>query len=84
MQQLATITSKRQLTIPVSIFNKIGLQTSRKVLIRATGNVLTIEPASSLVHSLAGSIRVPTKYRGKTVDTIIRNAKREYFRKKNS
>lgn len=84
MQQLATITSKRQLTIPVSIYNKVGLQTSRKVLVRADGNVLTIEPASSLVHSLAGSIRVPGKYKGKTTDDIIRDAKREYFRKKKS
>jgi len=84
MQQLATITSKRQLTIPASIFKKIGLGISRKVLIRSTGNVLTIEPATALVHTLSGSILVPTKYKGKSVDAIIRNAKQDYFRKKKS
>jgi bifunctional DNA-binding transcriptional regulator/antitoxin component of YhaV-PrlF toxin-antitoxin module len=84
MQQLATITSKRQLTIPAGIFKNLGLETSRKVLIRADKNVLTIEPATFLVHSLAGSIRMPTKYKGKSADAIIQDAKRRYFRKKKS
>ena len=84
MQRLATITSKRQLTIPAAIFEDIGLSTSRKVLIRSDKNVLTIEPATALVHSLAGSVYVPARYKGRTVDAIIRDAKRDYFSKKRS
>jgi len=82
MQLLATITSKRQLTIPVAMFQNLGLQLTRKVLIRADGNVLTIEPASALVQSLAGSVQIPTKYKGKSTEDIIRDAKHKYFRKR--
>ncbi|EKD87522.1 MAG: hypothetical protein ACD_36C00039G0001 [uncultured bacterium] len=82
MQQIATITTKRQLTIPASMFEKIGLQSTRKVSVRAVGNQLIIEPATSLVESLAGSVQVPKKYRGKSADAMIKMAKREYFRKK--
>lgn len=82
MKQLATITTKRQLTIPAAIYEEIGLQDVHKVLIQARGNQLIIEPATALVHSLAGSVRIPSKYKGKSVDDIIRIAKKEYFRKK--
>ncbi len=84
MQQIATITSKRQLTIPALLFEQLGLQTTKKVLVRAIGNQLIIEPAISLVESLAGSLRVPKRYRGKSEDEIIKIAKHEYFKKKKS
>ncbi len=82
MQQLATITAKRQLTIPITMFKRMGLQTSRKVFVRAVGNQLIIEPATSLVLSLAGSVKIPDRYKGKSADEMIAIAKREYFKKK--
>ncbi len=83
MQQLATITSKRQLTIPMAMYEKMGLHSSQKVFVRSVGNQLIIEPATSLVLSLAGSVHVPNRYKGKSPDEIITIAKREYFQKKN-
>lgn len=80
--QLATITSKRQLTIPAAMYEKAGLQDVRKVLIQARGNQLVIEPATALVNSLAGSVRIPEKYKGKSINEIIQKAKKEYFRKR--
>lgn len=77
--QLATITSKRQLTIPASIFRKAGLKQGQKVLISLHDNEIQIKPAVDLVEELAGSIKTPKRFRNLTPDQIISKAKKEYF-----
>lgn len=61
MNQVATITSKKQLTIPVAIFNKIGLRIGQKVLISEDKGRLLITPAEKLVEELAGILTMPKK-----------------------
>lgn len=80
MNQVATITSKKQLTIPVAIFNKIGLRIGQKVLISEDKGRLLITPAEKLVEELAGILTMPKKWKNKTINQIIEDSKKEYFR----
>ncbi|MBM3209475.1 AbrB/MazE/SpoVT family DNA-binding domain-containing protein [Candidatus Shapirobacteria bacterium] len=82
MQQLATITSKRQLTIPVSIFRKLGLLEGEQVLVKTDNGRMVISLARELVEDLAGSVAAPKRFRGLPTEKIIKLAKKVYFRKK--
>lgn len=79
MQTIATITSKRQLTIPARIFKNAGLKERQKVVVREERGAIKIEPAFLAVERLAGSVRVPARFRGMDADEIIRKSKEEYF-----
>lgn len=80
MSQMATITSKRQLTIPSKLFNKAGLQIGQKVIISEENGSLKMIPAERLVEELAGSVPIPKKWEGKSITWIKENAIKEYFR----
>ena len=80
MNQVATITSKKQLTIPVAIFNKIGLRIGQKVLVSEDNGRLLVTPAEKLVEELAGILTMPKKWKSKTLDQVIEDSKMEYFR----
>lgn len=82
MNYLATITSKRQLTIPSKVFKKAGLSKGDRVLVEEEGGELRIKKALDLVEELAGSLKLPKKYRGMTDEEIIKQAKEEYFKNK--
>lgn len=82
MQQVATITGKMQLTVPVRIAQKIGLKTGDKVAVADSQGKIVITPVRSLIEELAGSLSVPRKWQGKTIEQIIEDAKAEHFGKK--
>lgn len=84
MNQLATITSKKQLTIPSFIFRNQRLSVGQKVVVSETAEGILITPADQLVEELAGSLNMPKKWQGKNLDTIISEAKTAYFKKKSS
>lgn len=79
MIKTATITSKRQLTIPVSIFNELGLSKVRTMIIEKDNNSLVLTPVQGLVDKLSGSVTIPKKYQGLSMDEIIENSKTEHF-----
>ena len=79
MAELATITSKRQLTIPVSMFRKLNLKKGQKVIITQDKGFLKIQPGFSLIEELAGSVKIPAKFKGLPLEKIIDKAKKEYF-----
>jgi len=81
MNYIATITSKRQFTIPADIFNKLNLHNGEKLLISPEGDYLKITPALRLVKKLAGSVGIPEKYRNLSLNEIISKAKTEHFKK---
>lgn len=83
MQQLVTITSKRQFTIPATIYRQLGFQDGQKVLVSIDHNSMKVESAADLVNRLAGSVELPSRYRGMTMDTIIQKSKKDYFSGKN-
>lgn len=82
MQTVATITSKRQFTIPALMFRELGFGEGQRVIVRKIGRRLEIESAVSLVERLAGSLKVPAKFAGFSEDEIIETTKREHFAKK--
>ena len=81
MQLIASITSKRQLTIPASIYKKVKFSERQKVLVTDKEGQIIITPFADLVEKLAGSLKVPRKWRSRNIDDIIENAKSEYFTK---
>lgn len=79
MSQLATITTKRQLTIPAKIYKKMGLSSGDKVLIETNGRELRIKKAVDLVEEFAGSVKIPKHLRGVDADKAIGIAKEKHF-----
>ena len=82
MQQTATITSKRQLTIPVEIFRQLGLKQGHKVVVSLEDKAIKITRTSDLIEKLAGSVKVPKEFKGMSVGRIVRKAKTTYFKTK--
>lgn len=84
MYQTATITDKRQLTIPATFFRQLGLQEGQKVIISVVDDALKIESAKDLVNQLAGSFGMPEKYKNMDIDKAILRAKNESIQDKHS
>ena len=82
MQQLATITSKRQLTIPVSIFEKLALEDGERVMVAEEEGKIIIQPAKALIEELSGAVSLPKRFKDLSIDKIIKKTKREYFAKR--
>lgn len=82
MNYIATITSKRQLTIPAAIYAALNLKDGEKVLVSTEKNAIKISPALQLVNSLAGSVAIPKTFQNLTLEQIVKKAKKEYFGKK--
>lgn len=80
MNMMATITSKKQLTLPSQIFKKAGFKMGQKVIVSENNGRLTITPAELLVEELAGSIFVPKNLRGQDLNKAIETAKENYFK----
>jgi AbrB family looped-hinge helix DNA binding protein len=82
MTYTATVTSKRQLTIPVEVFLKLGLKEGEKLLVRERAGVIELQSAKQLVNRLAGSLPIPKGLQGLSEEALIKRAKMEYFRRK--
>lgn len=80
MQQMATITSKKQLTLPAHLFEKARFKVGQKVVVSEKNGSLIITPAQKLVYELAGSLTLPKKWKGKNIDEIIEESKKSYFK----
>lgn len=81
MEKIATITKKRQITIPSDIFKKTGLSEGQKVVFSEKDGQLLLRPAVALVERLAGSLKVPSRWKKKTTEEIVEQSKRQYFAK---
>lgn len=81
MTGVVTITSKRQITLPSSLFKKAKLKEGQKLLLKEEKGSINIQPLSSVVESLAGSVKIPKRFKGKDIETIIEIAKKEHFSK---
>lgn len=83
MTQMATITSKRQLTIPASIFKRAGFSEGDRVLIEETEEGLLIRSSLELVKELAGSVSIPKHLKNLDLDATIQLAKSRQFKVRN-
>ena len=82
MNYLATITSKRQLTIPVEVFKKYNFGKTNKVVITTDADGIKLEPLMSLIDNLSGSVVMPKRYKGLSIDKVIKRAKKDYWENK--
>ncbi|MBI4252655.1 AbrB/MazE/SpoVT family DNA-binding domain-containing protein [Candidatus Uhrbacteria bacterium] len=82
MAQTATITDKRQFTIPVEVYRKVGFREGEKVIVTNRGNKMIVEPAEKIISRIAGSVKLPRRFHGMSIDGMIRKAKDEHFSKK--
>lgn len=80
MSQIATITSKKQLTLPSALFKQAGLRIGQKVIISEEKGRLVLTPSELLVEELAGSVPIPKKWKGKPIKWIKNQAIKEYFK----
>ncbi|MGB9706585.1 MAG: AbrB/MazE/SpoVT family DNA-binding domain-containing protein [Microgenomates group bacterium] len=76
-----SISSKRQVTIPAVIYKNLGLEKGQKLIVFTEKNKIVMEPAEFLIEKLAGSIIIPKRFRGKSLEKIIQEAKKSYFSK---
>jgi len=81
MFQTVRITSKRQISIPVNVFNHLGLKTGDNLLINVDfdNERIIMEKQEKILNQLAGFLKLPKKYKNKSLEQIISDAKREYF-----
>ncbi len=79
MVKTATITSKRQITIPADIFRKANLKEGQKVLVQELEGEITLKQAKQAVEKLAGSVKVPARFKNLNGKQIVNKAKKEYF-----
>ena len=79
MEKTSTITSKRQLTIPSRIFRAVGFSEGQKVIITHKNGSIIVQPSSQLVERLAGSVKIPIRFRSMSIDKMIERAKKEYY-----
>lgn len=79
MNYIASISSKRQLTIPSAVYKKMGLNRGDKLLIIEEGTVIKISKFDSILDNLAGSVRIPDRFKGKTTEDMIEIAKKEHI-----
>lgn len=79
MLQTVKISSKRQITIPAQIYRQLSLSQGDRLSISIDGKSLIIKKSKELLNELASSVTVPKRYKNKTIDFIIKEAKKEYF-----
>lgn len=81
MSKTVRITSKRQLTIPIELFDKMGLKQGQNLLAEERNGSLTLTPVEQRLKELRGSVKVPKKYAGLEINDLIEKAKDDYFKK---
>ena len=80
MKETATITDKRQFTIPIRIYRELGLREGDKVVVTYAGTKMFIESARAVVERLSGAVMVPKQFKGMSLDSAIRKAKAEHMK----
>lgn len=76
MEQIVSITSQGQLTIPKTILADFGIAAGAKALIRKEGSLIIVEPKTDF-WSLSGSLQSPVRLS----DKQLAQARRSFIRK---
>lgn len=82
MTKIATVTNKKQITIPAMLFRKVGFYNGQKILVRELDGDIILSSFDGIVNELAGSLKSPKRWQGKNIDKIIDSAKKEYLTKR--
>lgn len=82
MNYTATITSKRQFTIPSDLFKMVNYQPQQKLLIQVVDadlGYISIKPMRQLVEDLAGSVPMAKEYKNLSLEKMIEKARKDYY-----
>jgi bifunctional DNA-binding transcriptional regulator/antitoxin component of YhaV-PrlF toxin-antitoxin module len=79
MIQTVTISSKRQITIPSSMFSNLGFTQGDLLVAQIQDNTIVLQKATHALDALAGSIVVSSKKKSLSVEEAIRLAPARYF-----
>lgn len=79
MDRTAVITTKKQLTIPTLTFGEAQLKIGQRVLVEKFKEGVLVRPLTRVLQNLAGALKIPKRWRGKGLEAIILEAKREHF-----
>lgn len=82
MNYVATITSKRQFTIPSDLYKMVNYKPQQKLLIQvinADEGYISIKPMRQLVEDLAGSVPVAKDYKGLSLEKMVEKARKDYY-----
>lgn len=77
--RIVTVSSKRQITIPVQMLNSLGIEPNERILIEEGKESITLKPmGTSIVDEVAGSLSrfVPASKKGKPFSEIMEETKR--------
>lgn len=83
MMEKARITTKRQLTLPVKIFQAADLKEGQEVTVTVENGRVVLTPGELIIKQLAGSLRdtLPAHWVGKDINLIIEEARQAYVRR---
>lgn len=81
MNKIATVTSKRQITIPVALYRRAGFSDRQRLVVTEDSGKIILSSANHLINELSGSLKMPKEWNDKNLDQIIESSKKEYFAK---
>jgi len=79
MLETVRISSKRQITIPARVFHWLGLGQGDQLVVEVKDQTMVLQKAQNLLDELAGSVKLPKRFKNKPIDLIIKSAKDDYF-----
>ena len=82
MDYVATITSKRQFTIPSDLYRMVNYKPQQRLLIQivnADEGLISVKPMSQLVEDLAGSVPVAKEYKNLSLEKMVEKARKDYY-----
>jgi AbrB family looped-hinge helix DNA binding protein len=79
MTYTATVTSKRQITLPAKLFSDFDISPGDKLLISRQGEVLIMQRQLDLVDRLAGSVQPPSRYKALSFERMLKQAKQDFL-----
>ncbi|MEK7168702.1 MAG: hypothetical protein AAB778_01705 [Patescibacteria group bacterium] len=82
MNYVATITSKRQFTIPSDLYRMVNYKPQQRLLIQiinADEGLISVKPMSQLVEDLAGSVPITKDYKNLSLEKMVEKARKDYY-----
>jgi len=70
MLQTVKISSKRQITIPVDIFNYLALNEGDRLIVNIDEGKIVMEKSQKILDEMAGSLYLPKKYKDKPLEAV--------------
>ncbi len=79
--QITTVTTKGQATIPKSIREFLNIKPNQKIKFEKKGNDIVLRPVRDFM-SLAGTVKLPEKYKNANIDEILKKARIKAYEEK--